>query len=300
MHRRTVVLQSRVIYRGHSDPDWLLQSLWERRFLHVQRAGLWEPYYIQPHEPVKIPLQRAFLKIFRREVERAFRHDTNRTDGQLWALGRHHGLVTPLLDWTLNPYKALYFALHRSRESRPAVVWAFHVSEASPCNSIWDDEVFPRIDWEYVLARQRAQEGVFTRLSHPIFADLEGYLRNKLMSPAVSACLVRIEVLPSARSGLTRELIRRGINEASLGLIGESDNRQLDDVAARCNSSLIAAKPPAPPISPRVDQQAIIEIAERLAGQWLAAIAPGKAQLTGRKAFPLFPVPAPHYISGAP
>jgi hypothetical protein len=121
MHRREVVLQSRAIYRGHSNPDWLLQSLWERHFLHPQRAGLYEPYYIQPHDGARIRLQRAFLEGFRRQVELSFPQETDRSDDQLWAVGRHHGLVTPLLDWTLDPYKALHFALRHSAGTQLAV-----------------------------------------------------------------------------------------------------------------------------------------------------------------------------------
>lgn len=300
MHRRQLVLQSRAIFRGQSDPSWPLQSLWERRFLHPQRAGLWEPYYVQPHEGDRIRLQREFLQLFREQFELAFPQEVGRTDDQLWALGRHHGLVTPLLDWTCDPYKALYFSLrHRAGNARAAAVWVFHVSETtSPYAGIWGDDVFPRIDWKYVSARQQAQQGVFTWLSDPIFADLEQYLRNRLGGPTVSSCLVKMEILSSAIPDLLRALAQRGINEGSLGLTDETDNRQLDDIVERCNSVLVPLNPPAPPPAlPKVDHQEIIEIANRLAARQLAAIGPGKALVTGPKAFPFLLPPAPSYIS---
>lgn len=109
---------------------------------------------------------------------------------------------------------------------------------------------------------------------------------------------MKIEILPSAIPSLIRELGRRGINEASLGFAGASDNPQLDDIAARCNAILIAQNPAAVPWTlPRADQEAMIETATWLAGRWLANIGPGKARQTGRRAFPFVSRPAPRYIS---
>jgi hypothetical protein len=291
------LFQSRAIFRGQSDPEWPLQSLWERRFLHRQAAGLFEPYFVQPHEPDKIKLQRAVLETFRREVASWFPHEARRSDEQLWALARHHGLVTPLLDWTLDPYTALHFALRHRPPGRSVAVWVFHPTETLPYARIWNDEMFPRIDMRQESARQIAQQGVFTRLSHPIFADIEQYLRNMVGDKAAARCLVKIEVQASAHAALADELVRRGIDDLSLGFAGPTENQELDNITARCNRAFDEVRRPAAPNVPsKVDEELIAQTAESLAKAYLATLGRGRARPTGDRAFPFLSPPKPRYI----
>lgn len=93
--RRT---KTQLIFRGHRRYDWpLTPSLGRfdsRKIITQEVAG-------------------AQLSLFRRAVrgrisDRSLVEEGE--DNELWSVGQHHGLFTPLLDWTYSPYVALFFA----------------------------------------------------------------------------------------------------------------------------------------------------------------------------------------------
>lgn len=84
------------IFRGQHHYKWELQPTLDRFF----------PGAIQREIATK--QLRNFRLSIRGRVDNTVLSETK--EEELWAIGQHHGLATPLLDWTRSPYVALFFS----------------------------------------------------------------------------------------------------------------------------------------------------------------------------------------------
>lgn len=91
------------MWRGQADPDWPLESSLDRHILK----------YVNGLDDEKLQhIKRNILRRFRLAI-RGLRgpNPAQLSDNQYWALGRHYGMFTPLLDWSSSPYIAAGFAV---------------------------------------------------------------------------------------------------------------------------------------------------------------------------------------------
>lgn len=170
-----------LVFRGHRRYDWSLMPTLGR----LTTNGI-----------VTSELAQAQLERFRFAVRGRLKSpDLVAEDDELWAVGQHYGLMTPLLDWTYSPYVALFFAFHKddSKEEAANPYRAVYVlnksfladNEEETGIRVWE----PRKDDHGRLVNQA---GLFT------FSPTDATIENKLATVLADDELFEDEELRSA------------------------------------------------------------------------------------------------------
>lgn len=200
------------IWRGQRDAQWPLESTLDRQL----RGLLIDEKEAQAEEHL-LNFQMAARG---RRGPNPVRIDE---EDEWWALGQHHGLTTPLLDWTESPFVALYFAFEKAERPVDGLrsVWAIgdlapenaairraHTGSGTPPTL---ERVRPHGDEN---ARLVAQAGLFTR--GPLGSTVDEWVRTNFRGTSDMAPLIKFTFPEKGRFDCLRTLNRMNINHLSL------------------------------------------------------------------------------------
>lgn len=193
------------IYRGQSSSDWKLSSVLDRS---LEKIGSSKDKKIR--EKHLAAFQRACLG-------RRGPNPVELEPDDWWALGQHHGLYTPLLDWTESPFVAAYFsyALDPDLQVKERAVWALNAYSVEQKLSQVDGDMLsivrPLMDEN---ARLISQRGLFTRA--PDGVTIEEWVSKYFKGYDGGGVLMKILLPNSEQRVALRSLNRMNINHLSL------------------------------------------------------------------------------------
>jgi hypothetical protein len=202
------------VWRGHASDQWLLEPTLDR--ILKKRGRLTRQKLRTDH------LERFKLATRGR---RGLNPPLLVSDNDWWALGQHHGLATPLLDWTTSPYVAAYFAF-ASEDNDGAnnrAIMAISRSgirkKSEDIQSTWTHKSrAPIIEFIQPYSDENprlvSQGGLFSR--GPDEVDLEQWIRKHLDHADRKVRLYKITIPNTERIVALRSLNRMNINHLSL------------------------------------------------------------------------------------
>ena len=158
------------VFRGQADAKWELESSLARSLDKMDKKPSNKEEFIKKH-----------LENFKMNIRGRTNLDLSSTSNndEIWALGQHFGLYTPLLDWTRSPYVALFFALFGQCDSGKRSLWAILEGDINFINSTkkLDKDKVQIVDpYTHYNKRLVNQRGLF--LNVPIGIELEKWIER--------------------------------------------------------------------------------------------------------------------------
>jgi len=202
---------SNYIWRGQRSTEWLLESTLDRMLKKSDNNDS-----LRHLKSFKIGTKgRGGLNL-----------ENTESDDEWWAAGLHNGLVTPLLEWTISPFIAAYFAFcEGGNQQERRAIYAFAQRVALVINKelkmknpgTSEDDLFvkyinPSFESNSNLANQC---GLFTK--SPTGVDIEQWVRGNFSVVSKAKVILLKLTLPSAeRTTFLKALNRMNINKSTL------------------------------------------------------------------------------------
>lgn len=240
-----------LIYRGQANTEWKVESTLDRlekRYPTRPNLGDGVPNEFDCPRVNRDTHLRRFKETARGKLISNIPSEDN--DSELWALAQHHGLATPMLDWTYSPAVALFFAFEdelcecngKREEPKNRAIFALAHHLLSECKEQTAGEELAKVfvpEW-HANYRVSNQGGLFVRM--PQGMDLEAYMdkhfqkENYVKPPATGVKLYPRAVLEKFimqnknRIECLRYLDYMNINRASLFPDLEGAGRYVNDL----------------------------------------------------------------------
>lgn len=201
VYRRGPFSSGEFLYRGQSSVAYKLETSFDRWYTGPKAK----------RPSVSDQLLRAFAKECDGNVDVS--QELLKDEDRLWALAQHHGLPTRLLDWTVSPYVAAFFAFSYTFDADAALEEHVAVWVLDPSGDIWtpDNGAYILDPEKYGNKRLKSQGGRFTHLVGA-FDCLEDYVLEMERPDALKKILLPTSDIDEAMADLSA----MNVNHATL------------------------------------------------------------------------------------